>query len=122
MADLHQSLLITYLVTFISFISYTKVHLLISCAIVQLIHFHHIYFSDHSQSHSHSPYLVLLILHRISTSVPLSFLNQSRLWKLGVSLDKILIRNIYCIILQLNSHGITTPRHFIRITILMIQC
>ena len=103
------------LVTFISFISYTKVHLFISCTKVQLIHFHLIHFTDHSPSHSHSPYLVLLILHRISTSLSLSFLNQSHLWKLGVSLDKILFRNVYCIILKLNSDGITALCYFIKI-------
>ena len=92
-------------VTFISFISYTKVRLFISCTKVQLIHFHLIHFTDHSPSHSHSPFLVLLILHRISPSLSLSFFNQSRLWKLGVSLDKILFRNIYCIIFI----RITTP-------------
>ena len=99
-------------VTFVSFISYTKVYLFISCTIVQLIHFHLIHFLDHSPSHSNSPYLVL---HRISTSLSLSFFNQYCLWKLGVSLDKILFRNIYCIILKQNSNGITTPCHFIRI-------
>ena len=46
----------------------------------------------------------------------LSFFNQSHLWKLGVSLDKILLWNIHCIILKLNSDGITTPCHFIRNT------
>ena len=51
-----------------------------------VIHFHLFHFTDHSPSHSHSPYLVLLILF-----------NQSRLWKLGVSLDKMLISNIYFI-------------------------
>ena len=104
------------LVTFISFISNAKVHLLISCTIIQLIHFHLIHFTDHSLSHSHSRYLVLLILHRISTSLSLSFFNQSRLWKLGVSLDKTLIQKIYYIILKLDSDAITTPCHFIRIT------
>ena len=104
------------LVTFISFISYSKVHLFISCTKVQLIHFHLIHFTDHSPSHSPSPYLVLLILHHISTSLSLSFFNQSCLWKLGVSLDKISIQNIYCIILKLNFNEITTPCYFIRIT------
>ena len=79
------------LVTSISFILQIIVH---------RIHIHHV---------------VLLILHRISTSLSLSFFRQSRLWKLGVSLDKILIRNIYCIILKLNSDGITTPCYLIRI-------
>ena len=78
-------------------------------------HFHLIHFTDHSPSHSHSAYVVLLILHRISTSFSLSFFSQSCLWKLGVSLDKILIRNIYCIMLKLNSDGITTPCYLIRI-------
>ena len=86
------------LVTFIPFISYTKVHLFISCIKVQLIHFvihfHLIHFTNNSPSHSHSPYLVLFILHRILTSLCLSFFNQSRLWKLAVFSDKILIRNI----------------------------
>ena len=57
------------LVTFISFISFTKVHLFISCIKVQLIHFvihfHLIHFTDHSPSHSHSPYLVLLMVNLI---------------------------------------------------------
>ena len=52
-------------------------HLFISCTKVQLIHFiihfHLIHFTDHSPSHSHSPYLVLLMLHCISTSPCLSF-------------------------------------------------
>ena len=109
------------LITFISCISYTKVHLFISCTIVQLIHFHLIYFTDHSLSHSHSPYLVLLILHRVSASLTPSFFNQSYSWKLGVSLDKILIQNIYYIILNLKSDGITTPCHFIRITTIMVE-
>ena len=64
------------------------------CTKVQLIHF-----TNHSPSHSHSPYLVLLILHHISTFLCLSFFfNQSRLWKPGVSLDETLTQNIYCII------------------------
>ena len=90
------------LVTFISFISYTKVHLFISCNKVQLthsvIHSHLIHFTDHIPSHSHSTYLVLLMLHRISILLYLSFFKQPRLWKLGVSLDETIIRNIYCII------------------------
>ena len=68
------------LVTFITFISFTKVHLFISCIKVQLIHFvihfHLIHFTDHISFHSHSPYLPLLIPHRISTSLCLSFFNQ----------------------------------------------
>ena len=75
----------TCLVTLISFISYTKVHL-----IHFVIHFHLIHFIDHSPSHSHLTYLVILTLNRYSTSL-------SRLSKLGVSLDKVLIRNTYCI-------------------------
>ena len=106
-----------YLVTFNSFISFTKVHLFISCTKFQLIHFiihfHLIHFTDHSPPNSHSSYLVLLILHPISTSLCVSFSRQSCLWKLGVSLDKILIQNIYCIKIF---DGITTPCYFIRIT------
>ena len=90
------------LVTFISFISYTNVNQLISCTKVQIlhfvIHFHLIDFLHHSTSHSHSPYLVLLILHRISSSLSLSCSNQSRLWKLGVPIDNTSTRNINCII------------------------
>ena len=81
------------LVTFISFILYNKVHL-----IRFAIHFHLNDFIDHSPSRSHLPYLVILILHCISTSLSLWFFNQSRLWKLGVSLDKVLIWNTYCFI------------------------
>ena len=103
------------LVTFISFISYTKVHLFISYIKVQLIHFiipfHLIHFTDHSPSHSHLSSLVMLLLHRISTSLSLSFFNQSRLWKLGVS--KYILYH-----LKLNPDGITTPFYFIRITTL----
>ena len=43
------------------------------CTKVQLIHFHLTHFTDHSPSHSHSPYLVLLMLHHISTLLCLSF-------------------------------------------------
>ena len=93
------------LVTFIWFISNTEVHLFISCTKVQLIHsvihFYLLHFTYHSLSHSHLPYLVLLTLHRIHripNSLHLLLFNQSRLWKPGLSLDKILIQNIYCII------------------------
>ena len=55
------------------------------------IHFHLIHFIDHGLSHSHSPYLVILILHRILALLSLSFFNQSRLWKVFIS-------NTYCII------------------------
>ena len=96
----HQLLHIC-LVIFISFISFTKVHLFILCKsnsfissfisisfilqiIVHLIHIHHIWF--YSCCIIFQPYCVF------------HFFNQTRLWKLGVSLDKILIRNIYCII------------------------
>ena len=88
------------LVTFISFISFTKIHLFISYTRVQLIHFvirfHLIHFTDDSPFHSHSPYLVLLILHCSLTSLFLSFFLTNP--HSGVSLDKILIGNIYCII------------------------
>ena len=54
----------------------TKVHLIILYTKVQLTHFvihlYLIHFTNHNSSHSHSPYLVLLILHRISTSFSLS--------------------------------------------------
>ena len=56
-----------------------------------------IHFIDHSPSHSHLLYLIILILHSYSTSLALSLFNQSCLWKLGVSLDKFLIWNAYCI-------------------------
>ena len=52
--------------------------------IVHLIHFHNIWFCS---------YYIILRPHCL-----FYFFNQSRLWKLRVSLDKILIRNIYCII------------------------
>ena len=58
----------------------TKVHLFISCTKVQLIHFvihfHLIHFTNHSPSHSHSPSLVSLILHRNSTSLSFIFLSN----------------------------------------------
>ena len=71
----------------------------ISCIKVQLIHFI-IHFIDHSPSHSHSPYLITLMLHHISTLSSLLFFNQSRLWKLWVSFDivHIIIWNTYYII------------------------
>ena len=50
-----------------------------------------IHFIDHSPSHLHLLYLVILILYRISTSLSLSFFSQSRPWKSGISLDKVLI-------------------------------
>ena len=54
--------------------------------IVHLIHIHHIWF--YSYCIAFQPHCVF------------HFFNQSRLWKLGVSLDKIFIRKIYCIILS----------------------
>ena len=76
------------LVTFISFISYTKVH---------LMHFNFIYFIAHSPSHIYHiwlySYYILFQPHCLFL-----FFNQSLLWKLGVSLDKTLILNTYCII------------------------
>ena len=90
------------LVTFISFLSFTKVHLFIYAPksssfissfisisfilkiIVHLIHIHHIWFCS---------YCIVFEPHCL-----FHFLYQSRLWKLRVSLDKILIRNICCII------------------------
>ena len=92
------------LVTFIAFISFTKVHLFILCSKVQLIHFvihfHIIHFTDNSPSYSHSSDLVLLILHFISIQrhCVFHFFNQSRLRRLVVCSDKILIQNISCII------------------------
>ena len=68
---------VTYcLVTFITFISFTKVHLFISCIqlIHFIIHFYIIHFTDHSSFHSHSPYLILLIPPPISTTLCLSFI------------------------------------------------
>ena len=80
-------LLHIYLVTLISFISYTKVHLFISISfilqIIDLIHIHFIWFCS---------YCIIFQPHCI-----FNFLNQSCLWKLRVSLGKILIQNIYCI-------------------------
>ena len=81
------------LVTFISFIYAPKSNSFISSfisisfilqIIVHLIHIHHIWF--YSYCIIFQPYFVF------------HFFNQSRHWKLGVSLDKTLIRNIYCII------------------------
>ena len=43
------------------------------CTKVQLINVHLIHFTDHSPSHSNSPYLVLLMLHHISALLCLSF-------------------------------------------------
>ena len=57
--------------------------------IVNLIHIYHIWFCSYS---------IVFQPHCV-----FRFLNQSRFWKLeklGVSLDKILIQNIYCIILK----------------------
>ena len=85
----------------VTFISFTKVHLFISCTkfnsfispfisisfilqvTVHFIYIHHVWFCLHCivfQPHC--------LFH---------FFNQSRLWKLEVSLDKILIRYIYCV-------------------------
>ena len=71
------------LVTFISFISFTK---------VQLIHFviHLIHFTASLQ---HSSYCIVIQPHCV-----FHVFNQSRLWKLTVFLDKVLMRNMYCII------------------------
>ena len=55
-----------------------------------------IHFIDYSLPYSHLPYLVILILHSVSISLPFSFFIQSCLWKLGVSLDKVLVWNTYC--------------------------
>ena len=97
---LRREMLHICLVTFISFTSFTKVNLLIyapksnsfilsfisisfiSKIIVHLIHIQHIWF-----------YCIIFQPH-----CDFHFFNQSCLWKLGVFLDKILIRNIYCII------------------------
>ena len=104
------------LATFVSFISYMPEFLsFISYTTVQLIHFHPIYFIDHSPSHSHSPYLVILTQYHISTSWSLSFFIQSVLWKLGVSSDKVLIWNGYCIIWNWTD-GITSSCYFVIIT------
>ena len=98
---LRRGMLHICLVTFISFISFTKVHLFIyapksssfissfisisfiSKIKVHLIHIHHIWF-----------YLYCIIFR---PHCDFHFFNQSCLYKLGVSLDKILIQNIYCI-------------------------
>ena len=104
------------LATFVSFISYMPEFLsFISYTTVQLIHFHPIYFIDHSPSHSHSPYMVILTQYHISTSWSLSFFIQSVLWKLGVSSDKVLIWNGYCIIWNWTD-GITSSCYFVIIT------
>ena len=96
------------LVTFISFISFTKVHLLISCTKAQLIHlvihFYLVNFTDQIPSHSHSPCLVLVILNFWFCSYCIAhavfyFFNQSRLWKLGVSSDNF-FSEIYTVSLE----------------------
>ena len=94
-------------------VTYTHYTSLIEAIVTYLSsHFHLIHFTSQSSSHSfpsihltyqipshsHLPYLVILIPHRISTSSSLSFFNLSRLWKLGVSLDKFSICRTYCII------------------------
>ena len=43
----------------------------------------------------------MFILKRYSTSLSISFVNQSCLWKLGMFLDQVLIWNTYCITLSL---------------------
>ena len=80
------------LVTFISFISYTKVH---------LIYFvyqsaPHLFYWSYSISFTftRSGY-TLPRLH--STSLSLSLFNQSCFWKLRVPLNKVSIWNTYCI-------------------------
>ena len=111
------------LVIFISFISYTTVHLSISCTKVQIIHsvihFHLIHFTDHSPSHLHSQDLVSLTMHRIyriPNSLYLSLFSQSRLWKLGVSIDKNFKLKYILYHLRLNSDDITTFCYFKIIT------
>ena len=71
------------LVTFISFISFTK---------VQLIHFV-ISFILQRRYNIHSSYCIVIQPHCV-----FHVFNQSRLWKLTVFLDKVLMRNMYCII------------------------
>ena len=97
---LRRRMLHICLVYFTSFISFTNVHLFILCTKVQLIHFvihfHLIHFTDHLIHIHHVwfySYCIVFQPHCV-----FHFLNQSRLWKLIVSLDKISIRNIYCII------------------------
>ena len=109
-----------FVVTFILLISYTKVHLFISCTKVQLIHFaihfHLIHFTDHSLSHSHSAYLLLLIVHLISASLSLSFfkpipsLGTRSVFRYDFNPKYILYH------LKLNYDGIVVPCYFIRIT------
>ena len=95
---LRRGMLHICLVTFISFISFTKVHLFIYAPksnsftssfisisfilqiIVHLIHIHHIWFYS---------CCIVFQPHRV-----FHFLNQSHLWKPGVPLDKTLIWNI----------------------------
>ena len=89
---LNERMLHICLVAFISFISYTKFHLI--CVVP---HFHLIDSIDNSPSNSHIPYLFILILCRYSTSLPTSFFNQTRLWNLGVFCEKLLIWNTYYI-------------------------
>ena len=97
------------LVTFISFISNTKVQL-----IHFVIHFHLIHSIDHSLFHSHLPYVLILIWHGILASLSLLFFNQSHLWKVRVSLDKTLIWN--CNIWGWIRMVLLLPCYFIRIT------
>ena len=100
---LRRGMLHICLVTFISFISFTKVHYssfhvtnfntfissfisisFILQKIIHFIHIHHIWFCS---------YCIAFQPHYV-----FHFFNQSRLWKRGVSLAKMLIWNIYCII------------------------
>ena len=93
------------LVTFISFISFTKVHLFISCTKS----------NSFISSFISISFILQIIIQSISFTFPtfgfahtalyfnltvsfIFFFNQSRLRKLRVSLDKILIPNIYCTI------------------------
>ena len=88
------------LVTFISFISFISVHLFISCTKVQLInfviHFHLIHFADivhliHTDHIWICSYCIEFQPHCV-----FHLFNQSRLWKLRVSLDRMF--NIECLI------------------------
>ena len=78
-----------HLPKFISFIPCTKGQL-----VYFVIYFLLIQFTDHSPSHLHS---IHIWFYSYCIVFQPHYVFQSRLWKLGVSLDKILIRNIYCV-------------------------
>lgn len=81
--------------SFISFISYTKFHLIHS-----VIHFHHNDFIDHGPSHSNLSYLLILILHCYFVFI------------VSFTLQLIRFLETNSVNLKLNSDGIATPCYF----------